>query len=89
MKIKVLDFYTEWCGPCRLLAPIIQAVTTELGIELIKIDASKSPEAQKYGITSVPTLVILNEKDEEVTRQTGLVSKAALRSLLSGMSRPN
>lgn len=84
-KIKVLDFYTTTCGPCRLLAPIIQEVTTTLGIELVKIDASQSPETNKYGITGVPTLVVLDQDNNEITRHVGLLPKKTLTEWLNGL----
>lgn len=52
--ILLVDFYTEWCGPCQMLASILEEIDY---MDIIKIDADKFPElAMKYGIMSVPTL---------------------------------
>lgn len=83
-KLKVMDFYAEWCGPCKTLAPIIKDLMDEYGdgektgvlIEKINVDENREL-AEKYSIRSIPTIVF--EKDDEVLeRVTGLQSKAVL-----------
>jgi len=83
-KLKVMDFYANWCGPCKTLAPIIKDLMEEYGdgeksgviVEKIDVDEHKDL-AEKYSIRSIPTIVF--EKDGEVLeRVTGLQSKAVL-----------
>ena len=79
-----MDFYAEWCGPCKTLAPIIKDLMDEYGdgeesgvlVEKINVDDYKEL-AEKYSIRSIPTIIF--EKDGEVLeRVTGLQSKAVL-----------
>ena len=62
----LVDFYAEWCGPCRMLAPILEEIKD---IDIIKVDVDKHPSlAQKYGVMSIPTLIFFKdgEKKEEL-----------------------
>ena len=70
--IKVYDFYAEWCGPCKIMAPMLQeAVGKYSDVELLKIDADENREkAVEFGVGSVPTLIFLKD-DVEVSRLVG------------------
>jgi thioredoxin len=71
-----------WCGPCRALTPLLERVAPALGLELAKVDVDASPEiAARYGVRSVPTLLVLRE-GSVVARQVGSLTEAALRSFL-------
>lgn len=80
----VVDFWAEWCGPCRALAPIFEEVSGELkGIAFGKINVQEVQEAgQEHGISSIPCLIVF-EKGNEKTRILGLQSKDALKEKLS------
>lgn len=85
MAVKLLDFYADWCGPCKIMNPIIDEIETELKdkitVERINVD-SDSEKASKYGVMSIPTYVI--EKDgKEVGRRIGVTAKSELLKLLS------
>ncbi|MFM7576857.1 MAG: thioredoxin, partial [Microcystaceae cyanobacterium] len=57
----LVDFYATWCGPCQMMAPILEQVSTQLQgrIQVVKIDSDKYPQlASQYGITALPTLVL-------------------------------
>lgn len=79
-KPVLIDFFAEWCGPCKTLAPILKEVVNEMGedIKVIKIDIDKNPVlAQRLNVRSVPTLMIYKE-ESLLWRQSGVVPKAQL-----------
>jgi thioredoxin 1 len=84
MAVKLLDFWATWCGPCKMMAPVIKEIETELGdkVEVVEIDVDKEQAlASKYGVMSIPTYVI--EKDgKEVGRKVGVTAKAELIKLI-------
>ena len=62
-KPALLDFYADWCGPCRMVAPVIEEIAREHPEYVVgKINVDESPElAQKYGVFSIPTLAVVKE----------------------------
>jgi thioredoxin 1 len=78
--VKVIDFWAEWCGPCRVIGPIIEELSSEYdGKALVgKVNVDENPEiSMKYGIRSIPTVLIL-KNGEVVEKQVGLTSKQVL-----------
>lgn len=83
-KKKVLvDCYATWCGPCMMLAPIIEEVSGEnTEYEFYKLDVDNAEEiSMKYGIMSIPTLLVFND-GELVKKSVGLIEKEAILELL-------
>jgi thioredoxin 1 len=84
-KLVLIDFYADWCGPCRMVAPILHEIADERPDVIIgKINVDNDPElAEAFGVYSIPTLVVM--KDGKVLRQTsGARPKAQLLALLEG-----
>ncbi|MCS5663431.1 MAG: thioredoxin [Flavobacteriales bacterium] len=79
-KPVLIDFFTEWCAPCKTLTPILKEVANVMGdeVKIIKIDLDKNPIlAQKLNVRTVPTLAIYKE-ESLLWRQSGVVPKAQL-----------
>ena len=82
-KTVLLDFYATWCGPCKMVAPILEEIAGEHPEYVIgKINVDEQPElSAKFGVMSIPTLVVM-KGGEIVTQQAGARPKAAILSLL-------
>lgn len=84
-KPVIVDFHALWCGPCKVQSPILKEVATELGdrVRVIKIDVDQNQQlASRYQIQSVPTLIVF-KNGKLVWRQSGVVSKNQLISVLN------
>jgi thioredoxin 1 len=80
----LIDFFAEWCGPCKVQSPILKEMAGELGgkVKVIKIDVDKNSEiASRYQIQSVPTLILF-KNGKAVWRQSGLLTKPQLYTVL-------
>ncbi len=81
----LVDFWAEWCGPCKMIAPILEELNNELdgNIKIVKVDVDANNQtAMKYGIRSIPTLIIV--KDGEVQSQhIGAASKSQLSEFIN------
>jgi thioredoxin 1 len=76
-KPVLIDFFGSWCGPCKMLTPILKQVKDSLGerISIIKIDVDKNQElAAKYQVRGVPTM-ILYQSGKQLWRQSGVLTK--------------
>ena len=81
----LVDFFATWCGPCKMLSPIIEQVAEEMGDKVVvaKLDIDECMEiAQEYGIMSVPTLVLFKE-GAEVSRNIGFRGKPQILDMIN------
>ena len=81
----VVDFWAEWCGPCRMIAPALEEIATALGdkVKIVKLNVDENPAtASKYGIMSIPTLMIF-KNGELASRQVGAAPKQKLEQWIT------
>lgn len=79
--LKVVDFYADWCSPCKMLAPVLEELSLEMSdaVEFVKINIDENLElAQEYGITTIPTLVFIKD-GKELNRKIGFMFKNSLK----------
>jgi thioredoxin len=79
-KPVLVDYWAEWCGPCRQVAPVLEAIAAEHGdkIDIVKLNVDENPViTQKYGILNIPTLGVF-QNGEVVKELVGARSKSAL-----------
>ena len=82
----VVDFWAEWCGPCRMIAPALEEIAGQMGekVKIVKLNVDENPQtAAKYGIMSIPTLMMF-KNGEIASRQVGAVPKQKLHQWISG-----
>ncbi len=86
-KLILIDFYTNWCGPCKMLSPIISEIGNEYAnsIDVYKINVDENQDlASKYNIVSVPTLVFL--KNEKIVKTTiGFRTRSELSNIIEDL----
>lgn len=81
----LVDFYTEWCGPCKMMVPILKKLKNRMGdeINIIKIDAEKNPAAAiRYQVRGVPTLILF-QKGQILWQQSGVVQVEQLYAIIT------
>lgn len=84
----LVDFYADWCAPCRAMKPVLEDVKARMGdeVSIFKIDVDKNQAlAAKFNIRSIPTLVLFN-KGNAVWRKSGMASSAELIKAVSSFS---
>ena len=83
-KLVLVDFWAEWCGPCRALAPTVEAVAEKYAAtaRVVKLNVDENPTvSQQYGIKGIPTLIVVRGGKEEA-RVVGATSKEAISKMI-------
>jgi len=81
IKEKVLvDFYATWCGPCKMLSPVLEKITSD--IKVVKVDVDKYQDlAREYGVMSIPCLILF-EDNKEIKRNIGFIPESKLKEFI-------
>ena len=81
-ELVIVDFFATWCGPCQMLAPVLEAFEKETSIKIIKIDTDELPDlARAFRIMSIPTLMLF-KNSQFVKKQLGYMPIEALREFV-------
>ena len=85
----LLDFYAEWCGPCKILGPIVDELEGEFKDRVVigKVDVDKNPKlSARFKVKSMPTLIFIKNK-QELERMSGLIPKPNLKEMLEDLEK--
>ena len=79
----LIDFYADWCGPCKMVSPIVEQIAKEHEeVKVVKINIDNNQElAVKYGVTAIPTLIVIKNGDE-ANRTVGVASKSEIEAMI-------
>lgn len=82
-KTVLIDFFADWCYPCKMMAPVVEEVSKDESIKVGKVNIDENQElAEKYGVESIPTIIVF-KNGKEYKRQVGVTDKGTLINLLN------
>jgi thioredoxin 1 len=82
----LVDFWAEWCGPCRMIAPALEEISNELGerVQVVKLNIDENPDApSKYGVRGIPTMILFKDGMPAATK-VGAAPKTQIQAWLEG-----
>lgn len=85
--VTLVDFYADWCGPCRMIAPLVDELATEMNgqAKIAKLDIEQAQKVtSSFGVTSIPTIIIFKD-GKEMKRFVGVKDKATLQSSVKAL----
>lgn len=82
-KKVLVDFYADWCGPCKMLAPVLETLANEVSdVEIVKVNVDLNNElAARYGVMSIPTLIVF-ENGQKINQSVGFMPLEQLKQLV-------
>lgn len=83
-KPVLVDFYADWCGPCKMLAPILESIDEDrANVKIVKVNVDEAENiARSFGVMSIPTLIVFKD-GREVAKNIGLVSKNDIMDMIN------
>ena len=82
-KTVLIDFFADWCYPCKMMTPVVEEVSKEESITVGKVNIDENQElAEKYGVESIPTIIVF-KNGKEYKRQVGVTDRESLLNLLN------
>ena len=82
-KAVLIDFFADWCYPCKMMAPVVEELSKEESIKVGKVNIDENQElAEKYGVESIPTIIVF-KNGKEYKRQVGVTDRESLLNLLN------
>ena len=85
--MKVLDFYADWCNPCKALAPVLDKVLAEKKLDLTKINVEEDDDdmCTRFKVRNIPTVIVVDDNDVEVKRFSGTKTEGDLREFFNNI----
>jgi thioredoxin 1 len=83
-KVVLVDFYADWCGPCKALAPILESIDEDrANVKIIKVNVDEAEKiSRSYGVMSIPTLIVFKD-GKEISKNIGLLSKDEVMNMIN------